>query len=217
MKNIRFLSFWLLLIVGMATVVFNSCSKDNDKKEISDDEISDDINGVVINGVRWAICNVAAPGTFAAKPEDPGMFYQWNRKTAWPATGDVTDLDATMPEGDAWAKANDPSPSGWRVPTREEIQSLLDTEKVTNEWTTQNGVNGRKFTDIASGNSLFLPAAGYRDRNDGTLGGAGSGGGYWSSTANGGDDAYGLGFSSDNARAGSNYRGDGVSVRAVAE
>jgi len=28
--------------------------------------------GVVINGVRWATCNVAAPGAFAAKPEVSG-------------------------------------------------------------------------------------------------------------------------------------------------
>jgi len=29
MKKINFFSFWLLLAVGMATVVFNSCSKDD--------------------------------------------------------------------------------------------------------------------------------------------------------------------------------------------
>ena len=40
---------------------------------------------VVINGVRWATCNVDAPGNFAANPEDAGMFYQWNRKVGWSA------------------------------------------------------------------------------------------------------------------------------------
>ena len=29
------------------------------------------------------ICNVDAPGTFAAKPEDAGMLYLWNRKIGW--------------------------------------------------------------------------------------------------------------------------------------
>ena len=39
--------------------------------------------GVEINGVTWATRNVDAPGTFAAKPEDMGMFYQWNSKVSW--------------------------------------------------------------------------------------------------------------------------------------
>ena len=30
--------------------------------------------GVVINGVTWATCNVDVPGKFAAKPESPGKF-----------------------------------------------------------------------------------------------------------------------------------------------
>ena len=41
---------------------------------------------VIINGVKWATCNVDAPGTFAAAPESAGMFYQWNRKIGWSAT-----------------------------------------------------------------------------------------------------------------------------------
>jgi len=53
------------------------------------------------------------------------MFYQWNRKKAWPATGEVTHWDATIPEGDTWAKANDPCPKGWRVPTPNEISTLI--------------------------------------------------------------------------------------------
>ena len=30
--------------------------------------------GIVINGVRWATRNVDAFGTFAERPESPGMF-----------------------------------------------------------------------------------------------------------------------------------------------
>ena len=46
-------------------------------------------------------------------------------------------------------------------------------------WTTQNGVNGYKVTGT-NGNSIFLPAAGYRYSS--SLGSAGSYGYYWSST-----------------------------------
>ncbi len=43
---------------------------------------------VLINGVLWATRNVDAPGTFAASPESTGMFYQWNSRIAWSASGE---------------------------------------------------------------------------------------------------------------------------------
>jgi len=137
--------------------------------------------GVVINGVMWATRNVDVFGTFAATPESSGMFYQWNRPTAWATTGTVSGWDNTIPTGTTWEAENDPSPNGWRVPTSTEIQSLLNTTYVTNVWTTSNGTKGYRFTDNTTGNSIFLPAAGYRYDNNGT-GGAGTYGGYWSST-----------------------------------
>ena len=45
------------------------------------------------------------------------------------------------------------------MPTMEHIGELFDN--CTSEWTTLNGVNGYKFTG-PNGNSIFLPAAGYR-------------------------------------------------------
>ena len=46
----------------------------------------------------------------------------------------------------------------WVMPTYEELCELLDN--TTNEWTTLNGVSGRKFTSKTNGNSIFMPAAG---------------------------------------------------------
>ena len=92
---------------------------------------------VLINGVRWATCNVAAPGTFTAKPEEAGMFYQWNKKTEVVSAGGSVLGGSTF---HSWAKANDPSPAGWRVPTFDEIETLCDKNKVNSEWTTVNGV-----------------------------------------------------------------------------
>ena len=181
---------------------------------------------VLINGVKWATCNVDAPGTFAAAPESAGMFYQWNRKIAWSATDPMvnsnggTEWDISTPSGTEWTKANDPSPAGYRVPTFDEIQSLLDEDKVTNEWTDNyngTGVSGRIFTDKNNGNSIFLPAVGYRGYSNGSLSSAGSYGNYWSSTQGDSISAYGLGFNSYNADWGGNYRNDGLSVRPVAE
>jgi uncharacterized protein (TIGR02145 family) len=230
MKNIRFLSFWMFLVLGLSTAAFNSCSS---KKGITarHDE------GVIINGVKWATRNVDKPGTFTTKPEDAGMFYQWNRKIGWSATNPIinsnggTTWDRSIPTGTTWKKANDPSPAGWRVPTLDEIESLLDTEKVTNERITENGVDGRRFIDKLSGNSIFLPAQESRS-NDGLLCEEKSGN-YWSSTRG---DGYGCYFNFDHfsnfddddddddddevlyiITGGDAYRASGFSLRCVAK
>lgn len=143
-------------------------------------------DGVLINGLIWAKTNVDAPGTFAANPEDAGMFYQGNRKTGWSATDPRTSSpagqiwDSTIARGDSWAAANDPCPEGWRLPTEEELKKLLDADNVGNEWITRNGVNGREFTDNSTGNTIFFPAAGKRDP-DAQLRELGYSGKYWTS------------------------------------
>ncbi len=154
--------------------------------------------GVTINGIRWATRNVDKPGTFARKPENAGRLYQWNRNKAWSDTDStVTNWDSTRPEGEEWKKANDPSPAGWRIPAMEEIASLLDKSKVSREWTSQKGVNGLKFTDLETGNSIFLPAAGYRiNMEEGKLYEKNAYGHYWSSEQSDGVHAYGLHFGS---------------------
>jgi uncharacterized protein (TIGR02145 family) len=179
---------------------------------------------VLINGVKWATRNVAAPGTFATNAYDAGDFYQWNSKVGWPSTGTVTGWNRSWTGGytnpsstDTWTSANDPSPAGYRVPTYAEIQTLLDTTKVTHTWTTQNSINGEKFTDKTTGNSLFLPALGYRYGDDGTLINVGSNGFCWSSTASSSFYAYYLYFYSNNGSLGSGDRAPGLSVRPVLE
>ena len=144
--------------------------------------------GVEINGVIWATRNVGAPGTFAAKPEDPGMFYQWNRKTAWPATGSVTGWDGTPSFSVKWEKVNDPCPTNWRVPTNDELISLA---KASSVWTT----NGRLFG--SGGNTIFLPAAGLRSGSSGILQNVNYWGQYWSGTG-AGTGTYRMEFNSTN-------------------
>ena len=103
--------------------------------------------------------------------------------------------------------------NSWRMPTITEIQELLNN--TTSEWTTQNGIKGRKFTSKTNGNSIFLPAAGYRYGSyllDQT-----SGGHYWSSSL---DESYPHGardlyFDSGNAAPSYYYRDYGFTVRPV--
>ena len=65
----------------------------------------------------------------------------------------------------------------WRMPTDEEQEEL--ESKCTWTRTSQNGAEGYKVTG-PNGNSIFLPAAGYR--YDSSLGNAGSYGYYWSAS-----------------------------------
>jgi len=65
----------------------------------------------------------------------------------------------------------------WRMPTDAECTELI--EKCTWTWTTQNEVNGHLVTG-PNGNSIFLPAAGYRWCDFYEI--AGSAGLYWSSS-----------------------------------
>ena len=199
-NQLKAMKKFILLTATAAMMIFAaSCGrKDGSLKiktietELSIDPLTVD-EGVVINGVKWATRNVAAPGTFAATPEDAGMFYQWNKKKAWAITGDeVTDWDNSLPAGDTWAKSNDPSPEGWHVPTDAEIRTLFDDDKVSSEWTARNGVNGCIFTDKATGNSIFLPALGVRSGEDGTLNLVDMQGNYWTSTTGCPDCSYGM-------------------------
>ena len=71
------------------------------------DSISFTSPDVLINGVYWASRNVAAPGTFAASPEDAGYFYQWNNKEGWPATGAASGSSRVLHGGSWGTNADD--------------------------------------------------------------------------------------------------------------
>jgi|GEM_PF-5579004 len=119
---------------------------------------------VEINGVKWATRNVDAFGTFAATPESAGMAYQWNRPTAWNMVdSQIPTWNSTDNEGNVWESQKNPCPTDYRLPTAGDFNTLLDTNYVSNIWTTINSVNGRLFTDLTNNNSIFIPAAGFRN------------------------------------------------------
>lgn len=165
--------------------------------------------------VKWATCNVGA-----SKPEDFGNYYAWgetttkssytesNSKTYGKKMGDIAGNSSYDAATANWG-------GSWRMPTKAEMQELID--KCTWTWTTQNGVNGYNVKG-PNGNGIFLPAAGCRGGS--SLDSAGSGGDYWSSTpCDYGRDyyAYGLYFGSDGQGMGDYYRCYGLSVRPVVE
>lgn len=167
------------------------------------------------SGLKWATCNVGAD-----KPEEYGNYYAWGEtktKDAYTHKNSRT-LDKIMKdisgnhEYDA-ATAN--WGGSWRMPTIDELNELRINCSWT--WITQNGVEGYKVTSKKNGNSIFLPAAGYRYGS--SLYYAGYYGYYWSSTPN--DDldfyAYYLDFNGYNHSMDDNYRDYGQSVRPVLE
>jgi hypothetical protein len=78
-----------------------------------------------------------------------------------------------LPEDDA-ATAN--WGDGWQMPTPAQFEELFDSRYTTRTWTTKNGVKGYEIR--RNGNSIFLPAAGYRDWTEHD--GEGTYGHYWS-------------------------------------
>ena len=203
----------------------------NDKVALKWEEIEEETNE--INGheyvdlglsVKWATCNVGAE-----TPEAYGNHYAWGEtstKSNYSSSNCPTygltisqlqsqgyiDSEGNLnPQYDA-AAAN--WGGDWRMPTEAEMRELIDN--CTWTWTTQNGVNGYNVKG-PNGNSIFLPAAGYRGGS--SLGGAGGVGYYWSSAPHESnrDGAYGLYFGSYNLFMDFYYRDYGLSVRPVLE
>lgn len=144
-------------------------------------------------GIIWANTNVDLPYTFAGQT-NIGKFYQWNRNIAWASTGTVTGWPSEGATGYFWEEAYNPCPLGWRIPTRDELQALINS--TGRSWRiisadydypgvwfapTQQEANDATFEN--PGNGLFFPAGGRRDET-GTLTDAGFNSYYWASDVN---------------------------------
>lgn len=191
------------------------------------------------SGTLWATCNVGA-----SSPEDYGDYFAWGETEGYKSgktnfdvysykwcegsyttmtkycnnssygnngfTDNLTELEL---EDDAayvnWGSA-------WRTPSIEQCQELINSSYTTTEWTTQNGVNGRLITSKTNGNSIFLPAAGWREGS--SLINAGSYGTYWSRALSSSPPVFhakDLGFNSGYIDNRSFGRVGGLSVRPV--
>ena len=164
------------------------------------------------SGTKWACCNVGA-----SKPEDYGGYYAWGeteekkkysektyiyyRKKSYVYIG--SDIAGTQ-----YDVAHVKWGGSWRVPSLDQVEELL--ENCTCEWTTSNGVKGRRFKSKKNGGCIFLPAAG---RWYGGLNFAGNHGYYWSSAQH--PSRSGSAYCFDNAYLSFDYRGCGQPVRPV--
>lgn len=127
------------------------------------------------SGLLWATCNVGA-----TNPEDYGDYFAWgeteSKEKYTEETYTYSDNNLTLPSRVADAATANWG-EGWRMPTKEEMEEL--DCNCTYKWAKQNGVRGRLLTG-PHGNSIFLPAAGYRVH--GRCQKDGFDGYYWSSS-----------------------------------
>lgn len=185
------------------------------------------------SGTLWATCNMGA-----SKPESFGNYYAWGetstkgsyywntyqhangyveltrycRKSDYGYNGFTDNLTMLLPVDDpavAWG-------SGWRTPSKIQWDELL--VNTTQKWTTRNGVKGMLFTSRKNGQTIFLPAADYREGSE--TRDAEFAGFYWSRSLYTGkpDNAWSLYFfSSDDCSTGYFDRIYGLSVRPIRE
>ena len=180
------------------------------------------------SGLKWAACNVGA-----TKPEEYGNYYAWgetepktiydwdtykwcngsdNTQTKYCTSSDygIVDDKTVLELADDAARAN--WGGQWRMPTDAEWTELRTN--CTWTWTTKNSVNGYEVKGT-NGNSIFLPAAGYRYRT--LWDNADFEGYYWSSSllTDYPVGAWYVRFFSDHVGSNSYYRYYGQSVRPV--
>ena len=201
----------MYLIMTLVCMIMVSCKPDGATGKHEGHEYVD-----LGLSVKWATCNIGAN-----TPEEFGQYFAWGETTtkAEYTDGNSTTYGKTMNDisGNAHYDAATANWGGdWRMPTKAEQQELLNN--CTWTWTKQNGVNGYEVTSKKNGNSIFLPAAGYRYGS--SLYGAGYSGYYWSSAPSDYIDvigAYYLSFNSDSHSMDGSRRRDGLSVRPVIE
>ena len=135
------------------------------------------------SGTKWACCNVGADS-----PEEYGGHYAWGETLEKDTYDWTTYIHCNGSEATCHNLGNDIAGTQydvahvkwggtWQMPSFDQNKELLNN--CTSEYTSINGVNGRKFIG-PNGGSIFMPAAGFRSGS--SLSGVGEKGYYWSST-----------------------------------
>ena len=142
--------------------------------------VSNDVEPVVTHdyvdlglpsGILWATCNVGAENPeefgdyFAWGETTPKDFYDWSNYKYGSCVDGFYELSKYYPaDGLTVLEPCDDAVTAnwgaeWRMPTREEYDELY--QETTFIWTKVNGVYGRLLTG-SNGNSIFMPATGFR-------------------------------------------------------
>ena len=185
------------------------------------------------SGTLWATCNIGseAPETYGdyfswgeTEPKDiydtshykfnrgSGMMTKYCTISSFGSGGMTDDLTELLPEDDA-ATAN--WGNDWQMPSRAQVEELIDTMFTTSKWTSLNDFYGTKITSKKNGNWIFLPATGFVDGN--SIYRRGSFGSFWSRSLreDAPRDAYDSGYMWSGISWGADRRYMGENVRPV--
>ena len=183
------------------------------------------------SGLKWATRNLGA-----VNPEDYGDYYAWGEietknnygwQTYYWSNGSYDNLTKYNIDG-SFGRIDNISllllqddiagirlGDDWRMPTEAEFEELQSNCNWT--WTTRGGVKGALVESKTNGNSIFLPAAGYRKASESYN--AGTQGWYWTSSLYTGNpcNAWRGIISPTEVLTGYVYRCFGLSVRPVSD
>ncbi|MBR5085050.1 MAG: protein kinase [Prevotella sp.] len=171
------------------------------------------------SGTKWACCNVGANkpegdgGYYAWGETDEKLDYSWSTYKHCDGSNESCHYLGSSICGTQYDVAHVKWVGSWQMPTEDQFIELKD--KCKHEWTTVNGVKGRRFTG-PNGRSIFLPAAGCRLGTDLDL--HGTYGYYWSGTRGTGGSYYACSLNFVSYDADWSYSGlryNGRSVRPV--
>ena len=174
--------------------------------------------------ITWPseVSSTSSQGTIEYATANPTTFIAYNRNNRdWYYTGSSS-TDNTRWSTSAKTKSiYDPCPSGWRVP--DGGSNGVWSKANGSSWLfdhTYNSTNGGMNFSGKFGNdqTIWYPATGSRDYDDGSLISVGNYGGYWSASPDD-NDAYGLGFNTSEPvyPSSSGLRAAGRSVRCIKE
>jgi uncharacterized protein (TIGR02145 family) len=193
--------------------------------------------GSVLTFSCYNLGAVATSDPYTQRWELNGAYYQWGRavvaaagptgpSSAGANAGAIAGWNTTAAPIGAWTDgsktANDPCPSGFRVPTKAQWDAVLNTS--LNPTRTNLGTWISDYTNYSSGlrigsgaHGIFLPAVGWREASDGSLASTRHGD-YWCSTRTG-NIAWALYTSNTFSYTGEQYGNPilGFSIRCIAE
>lgn len=172
MKKVKFLSIIAIVVFCMG---FVSCNEEEPKPKPEVDEygisLTQEVDLGLPNGTIWAGWNIGA-----SSPEQYGGYYAWGEieekdDYTLASYSHYSDLDGDGKvdydteydalgyniSGTQYDVARHKWGGEWRMPTREELNELIDNCTFT--WIEYKGVKGCKVTG-PNGKSIFFPAAG---------------------------------------------------------
>lgn len=150
------------------------------------------------SGTLWAMTNIGA-----SSPDEAGLYFQWGKISGYETvTDNLVETGSSVSDGlGELSTADDAADvlwgAYWRIPSRAQIEELVNSNYTTITHTSMNGVGGILITSLVNGKCIFMPVT--SNQNGENSGNTQPIGNYWSRTPSDNDtQAYELYFTSTN-------------------